>query len=83
MGLDGFGVSHRTNKHGMFLHARCTKGVVCAARCQYQVIIGQRELPLVRKVGKGGSTTASLLLEIDIFNGGLDVSDLPSLMADR
>lgn len=83
MGLDGFGVSHRTDKHGMVLHTRCTEGVVCAARRQDQVIIRQRELPFVWKIVKGGSATADLLLKVNVFDSGLDVSDFPSLMADR
>lgn len=83
MGLNGLGVSYSTNKHGVFLHAWCTKSVVRAARCQDQVIIGKRELSVVRKVVKSGPASAGFLLEVNVFNTGLDVSDFPSLMADR
>lgn len=47
------------------------------------MIIGKGELSIVRKVVKSGPASASLLLEVNVFNTGLDVSDFPSLMADR
>jgi len=83
MGLNGLGISYSTNKHGVFLHPWRTKSVVRAARCQDQIIISKGELSIVRKVVKSGSASANPLVEVNVFNTGLDVSDFPSLMADR